>query len=203
MRLEAASSRFLALADRLPLLLQSLAHGRHLGAHTRTHRPSRKATPPVGVGSLLLRARRSIAPQTDEDTEGGGPRGHDGGKKMGGRKRHLCADASGLVLSVVVHAAAGAADRDGARLVLSPSEEGEFPRPKHLWATAGYRGAALREWIIERLGPSSEEIVQRRRRRWVWVPKDVEPEPLPEGFEVIERRWVAERTPRGSHATGG
>jgi hypothetical protein len=37
------------------------------------------------------------------------------------------------------------------------------------------------------------EIVQRRRR-WVWVPKDVEPEPLPEGFEVIKRRWVAEQT---------
>jgi transposase len=39
----------------------------------------------------------------------------------------------------------------------------------------------------------SFEIVQRRRR-WVWVPNDVEPEPLPEGFEVIKRRWVAERT---------
>ena len=28
----------------------------------------------------------------------------------------------------------------------------------------------------------------------MWVPNDVEPEPLPEGFEVIKRRWVAERT---------
>ncbi len=28
----------------------------------------------------------------------------------------------------------------------------------------------------------------------VWVPKDVEPEPLPEGFEVVKRRWVVERT---------
>ena len=33
--------------------------------------------------------------------------------------------------------------------------------------------------------------MQRRPRR-VWVPNDVEPEPLPEGFEVIKRRWVAE-----------
>jgi hypothetical protein len=140
MRLEAASSRFLALADRLPLLLQSLAHGRHLGAHTHAHTVLRERLRRLGVGSLLLRARRSIAPQTDEDTEGGGPRGHDGGKKMGGRKRHLCADASGLVLSVVVHAAAGAADRDGARLVLSPSEGGEFPDPStcgRLRGTAG------------------------------------------------------------------
>ncbi len=28
----------------------------------------------------------------------------------------------------------------------------------------------------------------------MWVPKDVEPEPIPVGFEVIKRRWVVERT---------
>ena len=76
---------------------------------------------------------------------------------------------------------ADVADRDGARrLVLAPGKEDTFPRLKHLWADAGYRGAPLREWITERLGLSLE-IVQRRRG-WVWVPKDVEPEPLPEGF---------------------
>jgi putative transposase len=110
---------------------------------------------------------------------------------MSGRKRHLLVDTSGLVLNAVVHPA-DVADRDGARLVLEPGEEEELPRLKHLWADAGYRGAALREWMTERLGLSLE-IVQRRPR-WVWVPNDVEPEPLPEGFEVIKRRWVAERT---------
>jgi putative transposase len=28
----------------------------------------------------------------------------------------------------------------------------------------------------------------------VWVRSDVEPEPIPAGFEVIRRRWVVERT---------
>src|SRR5215204_3759679 len=118
MRLEAASSRFLVLADRLPLLLRSLAHGRHPGANT--HRPSREATPPGGREPTTPSAAINRPPD-GRGHRGGGPRGHDGGKKMGGRKRHSLADASGLVLSVVVHAAAGVAERDGARLVLSPS----------------------------------------------------------------------------------
>jgi putative transposase len=50
----------------------------------------------------------------------------------------------------------------------------------------------LLEWVTERLGLSLE-IVQRRSR-WVWVRNDVEPEPIPEGFEVVKRRWVVERT---------
>jgi transposase len=81
------------------------------------------------------------------------------------------------------------ADREGARVVLDRIGE-SFPALRHLWADAGYQGSDLREWITEGLGLTLE-IVQRRPR-WVWVRNDVEPEPIPEGFEVIRRRWVVE-----------
>src|SRR3712207_8950921 len=48
----------------------------------------------------------------------------------------------------------------------------------------------FRSWITGQLGLSFE-IVQRKPR-WVWVPNDVEPDPIPAGFEVIRRRWVVE-----------
>jgi transposase len=81
--------------------------------------------------------------------------------------------------------------REGARMLLVCVGE-SFPSIRHLWADAGYRGSDLSRWITESLGLSLE-IVQRRSR-WVWVPNDVEPDPLLAGFEVIRRRWVVERT---------
>jgi putative transposase len=117
-------------------------------------------------------------------------RGYDGAKKVNGRKRHLLVDTGGLVMKAKVHQA-DLADREGARVVLERVGE-SFPNLEHLWADAGYRGADLRRWITERLGLSLE-IVQRKPR-WVWVPNDVEPDPIPAGFEVIRRRWVVERT---------
>jgi putative transposase len=127
--------------------------------------------------------------QSVRTTEKGGSRGYDGAKKVNGRKRHLLVDTGGLVMKAKVHPA-DLADREGARMVLDRVGE-SFPGLRHLWADAGYRGADLRRWITEGLGLSLE-IVQRKPR-WVWVRNDVEPEPIPAGFEVIRRRWVVER----------
>jgi putative transposase len=90
---------------------------------------------------------------------------------------------------VVVHPA-NIADRDGALLVLD-GQNRCFPRVRHLWVDAGYRGRC-KEWIERTLGWSV--TVVQRPPRWVWCPVDVEPPPAPSGFQVLPRRWVVERT---------
>jgi putative transposase len=108
---------------------------------------------------------------------------------LSGRKRHLLVDTLGLVLKAVVHPA-NITDREGAKLVLG-NLKGRFPRLKHLWLDAGYAGTLV-NWIAEHLGWTAEIV--RRPRRWVWMPKDAEPPPRPEGFQALPRRWVVERT---------
>ena len=75
---------------------------------------------------------------------GGEERGYDGGKKVKGRKRHLLVDTQGLVLKAKVHSAK-VMDRDGLEPLLRCTED-RFPRLKHLWLDAGYKGKA-KEWI--------------------------------------------------------
>lgn len=65
------------------------------------------------------------------------------------------------------------------------------PRLSYLWADAGYQGPGLRHWSARH--DWTLDIV-RRKRRWIRVPADQEPPPYPQGFQVLPRRWVVERT---------
>jgi putative transposase len=103
-------------------------------------------------------------------------RGHDAGKKINGRKRHIVVDTLGLVLAVVVPAAR-IQDRDGAQLVLA-NLKGFFPRLKLIWADGGYAGQLI-EWTRQ-LGRGVLEIVKRS--------DDLA------GFVVLPKRRMVERT---------
>ena len=95
---------------------------------------------------------------------------------MNGRKRHLLVDTLGLVLCAMVHAG-DVQDRDGARKVLFRASAW-LPRLKLVWADAGY-GGQLASWV-KTLFAWTLEIVKRPDGQ--------------EGFSVLARRWVIERT---------
>lgn len=50
----------------------------------------------------------------------------------------------------------------------------------------------LVSWAKERLGLTL--TVVKRSSRWVRLPSDQEPPPLPPGMPILPRRWVVERT---------
>jgi transposase len=144
--------------------------------------------------------------QSVKTTSVGGERGYDGGKKVKGRKRHLLVDTQGLVLKAQVHAA-NIMDWDGIKTLLRHADV-EFPRFKHLWLDAGYRGGDKgKGWVQKALG-WSVELVERRRKpaveevlklwaeEWSKEGVAVNWEELlpPKGFQVLPRRWVVERT---------
>ena len=117
-----------------------------------------------------------IDSQSVKTTEQGGERGYDAGKKINGRKRHIVVDTMGLLLWVIVHSA-GMQDRDGAKLVLA-AIKGRFGRLALIWADSAYAGQLV-TWVHRQLR-CVLEIVKRN--------------PSSQGFEVLPRRWVVERT---------
>ncbi|MER5218669.1 transposase, partial [Streptomyces sp. NPDC002838] len=103
-------------------------------------------------------------------------RGYDGGKKVPGRKRHIVTDTLGLLLAVAV-TAANIGDRDAAAGLLIRLRR--LHRDITLvWADGGYTGSLV-GWCRDKLALTLE-IVKRT--------DDMQ------GFVVLPRRWVAERT---------
>ena len=121
-------------------------------------------------------APRSSTAVSVKATRTTGSRGYDAGKKINGRKRHLLVDTLGLLLFVVVHVAS-VQDRDGAKLVLRACRD-RLPRLQLLWADGGYAGQLI-AWT-EQTCHWKLEIVKRSDKA--------------EGFTVLPRRWVVERT---------
>jgi putative transposase len=137
---------------------------------------------------------------------GGDERGYDGGKKVRGRKRHLLVDTEGFVLKAKVHSAK-VMDYEGIKLLLERGGE-QFLRLSHLWLDAGYRGEDKgKDWVEKTLGwsvelverprkPAPKEVLMAWAEQWSKEGVKVDWETLlpPQGFQVLPRRWVVERT---------
>lgn len=135
----------------------------------------------------LLEGREHLQPsgcimdsQSVKASEYASERGFDGAKKINGRKRFLLTDTLGLVLKVHV-TPASIKETDGGRDLLERLQ-GSFPRLAHLWVDQGFSFWEFRCWILGALNWTVEVTGKSVLN------------PGSEGFEVVPRRWVVERT---------
>ncbi len=103
--------------------------------------------------------------------------GFDGGKLVNGRKRHIIVDTMGCLLVVWVHAA-NIFDGKAARQVISHLFL-LLQTVKIIWADGAYSGAELLEWVSSKFDCALEVVNKKKGAQ---------------GFHVLPRRWVVERT---------
>jgi putative transposase len=103
-------------------------------------------------------------------------RGYDAGKKIVGRKRHIAVDTDGRLLMVNL-TTADISDSAGAQMILD-SVRKRWPWLKHLFADSAYDRTKLMDKAA--FLDFTIEIIKRSDTA--------------QGFEVLPRRWVVERT---------
>ena len=98
-----------------------------------------------------------------------------GGKKIKGRKRHVCTDTMGNLLYVKVHSAAESDTIMGRDIAYQSFRK--YSSIKRFCADSGYRG-------------TTRDFVERELK----IPIDiVAKDPDAVGFHVVPKRWVVER----------
>jgi putative transposase len=127
----------------------------------------KKSTPTVAI----------VDSQSIRTAEGGEERGYDAAKKITGRKRHVAVDTLGLLLAIVVHGADWQ-DQDGAKWVIEKLGA-QFHRIKVVFGDIAYGRAGLPNWVLETFG---------------WILQTVLRPVGVQGFVVLPKRWIVERT---------
>lgn len=106
--------------------------------------------------------------------------GFDQFKMTKGRKRHTVVDTLGLVMGVLV-TAASVPEREGGKQVLQRLSALGAPvcRLYLVWVDGGYSGQPFLQWVMD---------------RWRWVVHTVLSPEQTQGFVLLKKRWIVERT---------
>jgi transposase len=134
--------------------------------------------------------------QSTRGSPQGGATGYDAGKKVKGRKRHLLVDTLGLVLAVSV-TAASVQDRDGAHPVMAAGMM-KYPSVQTVFVDSGYAGQCAQ--TLSQCHNIGVQVVRHPANKNVgrWArpeqPDLFTIQATPEGFVVLAKRWVVERT---------
>ena len=104
--------------------------------------------------------------------------GYDAAKRINGRKRHILVDTMGLLLDVMV-TPADVTEREGGQSVLARACQW-FAKLRCLWVDGGYAGTPFAQWVKKCQAKLKVEVVKRSDKK--------------QGFHVLPRRWVVERT---------
>jgi transposase len=124
------------------------------------------------------RTTASVDSQSVDTTSGGEQRGRDNAKNVDGRKRHIVVDSMGLLLAVLVTAAA-VDDAKAAAELFGRLEGQPVSKVARMYADSKYHNYRLYEWVEEN---ASWDLAIVRR------PEDSE------GWVRLPIRWTVERT---------
>jgi putative transposase len=106
--------------------------------------------------------------------------GYDAGKQIKGRKRFLTVDTLGLILRVFVTAASEGERAGGKQVLQKVKAMGKTAdRLMTIWVDGGFDGNPFMQWVMD---------VCR------WVVQVVLRSQGHQGFELLPKRWVVERT---------
>jgi putative transposase len=137
----------------------------------RQHLREKKGRNPDPTGAIIDSQSVKGTPESYVES------GFDGGKLVKGRKRHIVVDTMGCLIVVWVHAA-NMFDGKAARQVITNLFL-LLHTVKLIWADSAYSGAELFDWVSDQF-ECILEVVRKEKGL--------------QGFHVLPRRWVVERT---------